>query len=61
MKQGNRNGTQVVRPPKKKNQPATKTENKPSIKQKIPTKGGIKIGDYNDDDKWRCRTCKFMN
>ena len=62
MKQGNRNGTQVVRaPPKKKNQPPSKVENKHSTKTKIPTKGGVKIGDYNEDDKWRCKTCKFMN
>jgi hypothetical protein len=27
----------------------------------MPTKGGIRIGDNQDTDKWRCRTCKFLN
>jgi len=27
----------------------------------MPTKGGIKIGDNQDSDKWRCRTCKYLN
>jgi hypothetical protein len=27
----------------------------------MPTKGGIRIGDYKDKDKWRCKTCKYLN
>ena len=27
----------------------------------MPTKGGVKIGECNDKDKWRCKTCKFLN
>jgi hypothetical protein len=27
----------------------------------MPTKGGIRIGDNKDEDKWRCRTCKYLN
>lgn len=27
----------------------------------MPTKGGVKIGDNTDSDKWRCRTCKHLN
>ena len=27
----------------------------------MPIKGGIRIGDNTDKDKWRCRTCKFLN
>ena len=30
-------------------------------KTKIPIKGGIRIGDYKSDDKWRCKTCKYLN
>lgn len=59
MKQGNRNGTQVHKPinnPKKKNQPP-----KVQPKVKIPIKGGVRIGENKDTDKWRCKTCKFLN
>lgn len=60
MKQGNKNGTQMVRPINKKQ---SKTETKPKIetKQKVPIKGGIRIGEYKNNDKWRCKTCKFLN
>lgn len=27
----------------------------------MPTKGGVKIGECKDTDKWRCRTCKYLN
>jgi len=27
----------------------------------MPKKGGVKIGDNCDSDKWRCRTCKHLN
>lgn len=27
----------------------------------MPTKGGVKIGDVKDKDKWRCKTCKYLN
>lgn len=28
---------------------------------RMPKKGGVKIGDNTDTDKWRCRTCKHLN
>ena len=31
------------------------------VKTKMPTKGGVKIGECKDTDKWRCRTCKYLN
>jgi hypothetical protein len=27
----------------------------------MPKKGGVKIGDNTDSDKWRCKTCKHLN
>jgi hypothetical protein len=27
----------------------------------MPNKGGVKIGECKDKDKWRCKTCKFLN
>ena len=27
----------------------------------MPTKGGIKIGKDNDNDKWQCKICKRKN
>ena len=27
----------------------------------MPTKGGVRIGNCNDKDKWRCKTCKHLN
>ena len=27
----------------------------------MPTKGGVRIGECKDEDRWRSRTCKFMN
>jgi hypothetical protein len=63
MKQGNRNGTQLLRQNKagikqEHKKSKTQTEKKPSI---MPKKGGVKIGEYHEDDKWRCKTCKFIN
>jgi hypothetical protein len=57
----NSNGTQLLRPKKGK-----KTEVKVEVEQKkeeyvMPKKGGVRIGDSNDSDKWRCRTCKHLN
>ncbi len=27
----------------------------------MPKKGGVKIGDNQDKNKWRCKTCKHLN
>lgn len=59
MGASNSNGTQLLRP---KN--AKKTETKTEQKKEeyvMPKKGGVKIGDSTDSDKWRCRTCKHLN
>ena len=57
MKQGNRNGTQMVKP--KLHQSVPKGKIQP--KTKLPPKGGVRIGEYRKDDKWRCKTCKYLN
>ena len=59
MGASNSNGTQLLRP---KN--AKKTETKTEQKKEeyvMPKKGGVKIGDSTDSDKWRCKTCKRLN
>ena len=58
----NSNGTQLIRP-KNQKRTETKAEEKEKEKEeyKMPKKGGVKIGDSNDSDKWRCRTCKHLN
>ena len=66
--QGNRNGTAVVRAPQQtKNKKQQQQQNKKQVKptpvksSSIPNKGGVRIGECKDEDKWRCRTCKFLN
>jgi hypothetical protein len=27
----------------------------------MPKNGGVIIGNNQDNDKWRCRTCKYLN
>lgn len=55
----NSNGTQLLRPKNGK-----KTETKIEQKKEeyvMPKKGGVRIGDSTDSDKWRCRTYKHLN
>ena len=42
------------------NKPKRNQSLKVEPKTRIP-KGGVKIGDYIKADKWRCRTCKYLN
>ncbi len=57
---GNRNGTQMIRP-KPQQKTNTKVEKKPVDKNTRITGKGVRIGEYKDESKWRCKTCKFMN
>lgn len=62
MKQGNKNGTQLTRAPQTKKNSKIRTE-KPKVetKERIPARGGVRIGEYKASDKWRCKTCKYLN
>ena len=59
----NSNGTQLIRPKvDNRENNAVKAKKKTELKQeRIPVRGGVKIGDNTDSDKWRCRTCKHLN
>lgn len=60
---GGAGGSNVIYP-KTKTKTKTQTQTKQSTKNKGKTQmksGGVKIGDYKFDDKWRCKTCKFLN
>lgn len=58
----NSNGTQLIRPKMANNKTQTKNKVEEKMEEpKMPTKGGVRIGDNQDTDKWRCRTCKFLN
>ena len=62
----NGGGTQMLRPQaatkqKGKNKTQTNTKTEVNQEQKIPKKGGVKIGETQDDTKWRCKICKQLN
>ena len=59
---GNRNGTQVTKARQEK-KPQQKVEQKPKPKpvNRNSKKGPVRIGDNTDPDKWRCKTCKYLN
>ena len=62
----NGGGTQLIRPQagtKQKGKTKTQTDTKTQVKveQKIPKKGGVRIGETYDDTTWRCRICKQLN
>ena len=64
---GNANGTQLIQPrvnqkQNKKNKSKVQTEQKEEKREGVmPKKGGVRIGDNTDEDKWRCPTCKHLN
>lgn len=62
-KGGKAGGSNVIYPRTKNSQ---KTQQQTRQKQKNPTtktqtKGGVRIGEYKLDDKWRCKICKYLN
>ena len=58
----NSNGTQLVRPKVNNKQNNNFKKQSTEVKhERMPVRGGIRIGDNTDKDKWRCRTCKHLN
>lgn len=55
----NSSGAQLLRPKNQKKSEVKVEEKKEEYV--MPKKGGVKIGDNTDSDKWRCRTCKHLN
>jgi hypothetical protein len=59
--QTNRNGTTLIKPKQQRKQPNNQkpiSQPKPTT---MPNRGGTRIGDNEDPNKWRCNTCKFLN
>jgi hypothetical protein len=57
----NSNGTQLLRPKYQKKTEVKVEEKKEKEEMAMPKKGGVRIGDSSESDKWRCKTCKRLN